>query len=60
MRHNVKKSYKPPSIAAFANREEAWEAYKDKGTPEQRERLREMLRLDDGDDSSLVPHRRRA
>lgn len=48
--------YRAPALRSFASADEVWEHYKDKGTPEERARLRQALGLDD----LREPIRRRA
>jgi hypothetical protein len=56
-----RQQYQGPSLKSFANAEEVWDYFKDKGTPEERARLREMLRLmPAGDETKEAPLRRRA
>lgn len=43
MRASEKDKWTTPEISKFADPEEVWERYKDRGTPEQRVRLRAML-----------------
>lgn len=43
MRASDKDKWTTPEISKFADPEEVWERYKDRGTPEQRVRLRAML-----------------
>jgi hypothetical protein len=55
-----KKQYDRPSVRTFASAEDVWEYYKDKGTANERARLRLMLGLDQGFEGDEIPVRRRA
>ena len=57
MHDSYKDNYEAPGLRKFANAEEVWDHYKNKGTPEERARLRLMLGLDD---DTREPVRRRA
>ena len=45
MHASKRQRYQGPGLKSFANAKEVWDHYKDKGTPEERERLRQMLHL---------------
>ena len=61
MHPSKRQPYHGPGLKSFANAQEAWDYYKDKGTPEERKRLRQMLRLmQAGDETKEAPLRRRA
>ncbi len=55
-----RQQYQGPSLRSFANAEEVWDYFKDKGTSEERARLREMLGLPTRDETKEAPLRRRA
>jgi hypothetical protein len=55
------RGYQAPSLRKFASAEEVWDHYKDKGTPAERARLRQMLDLTGcADEAEQPPARRRA
>ena len=60
MRQIFTKDYPGAGLKSFADANEVWSYYKNKGTPEQRERLKKMLRLTDPQQSVAEPIRRRA
>ncbi len=60
MHTSKRQQYSAPGLKSFANAEEVWDYYKDKGTPEERARLRQMLGMQAGDETKEAPRRRRA
>lgn len=43
MRPSDKQEWTAPEISTFSDPDQVWEKYKDRGTPEERARLRAML-----------------
>jgi len=55
-----KKIYQKPQLIPFSSAEGCWEHYKDRGTPQELDRLRIMLNLPPEEEDEIVPRRRRA